>query len=89
MRQRRDGPAERASVVRLAGIGRDHLADVGVDDAAPAHRAMGAPLDKAEPECRVPVPVVLTGAVGVRAEDSRPRRADDPTRMAGLLHGDT
>jgi hypothetical protein len=65
--------AKRPSVVHLAGIGRNHVADVGVDDAAPTQRAMGASLEEPEAERRMPVPVVLTRAVDVGAEDSRPR----------------
>jgi hypothetical protein len=72
----------------FAGIGRDHVAGAGVDDAAPAQRAMGASLHEAEAERRVPVPVVLAGAVGIRTEDARPWRTDDAAGMHAVLHGD-
>jgi len=60
-----DGTPSGTPVVHLAGIGRNHVADVGVDDAAPAQRAMGASLEESEAEVRMPVPVVLTRAVDV------------------------
>ena len=75
------GSAERPSVMDFSRIRRDDVAGRRVHDASTAHRAMRTSFHHPETERRMPVRVVRTGTVDVRAEHARPRRSQNSTVM--------
>lgn len=86
IRHRRGGVAQRGSVVRFPGVGRDHLTGECIDPTPAACRALCARLQDAESVCIVPMTAEVLATQCFGAVDAAQRAAEHTGNMRRFAH---